>query len=261
MSLRSIRMQPSFAMPMKFLPWFGACLFSLVSCTTFEEPREEQPWSRFQQGSTVIGATTGWAFYQAKVKAVGQSGVLSGESGSDTATLRPNYGGGVKLHHMVTDNFALGGIVEYRSFDPESLRPLSARLIARDFETLHLILSSRYFFDDFDDRQRWRPVLGLDLSYIPEVDLGSVRVDYPSGSGLPDEHVNVVGSEFWSLSGLAGLNYQISDDVVFDIGMFYEYALTTADETVAFNHLGGASADMALRAQGLIVYVGLTYAF
>ncbi|MFT7667463.1 MAG: outer membrane protein W [Planctomycetota bacterium] len=233
----------------------------LTSCASASYPAAKEPWSEFGEGATVIGASTGWSFYQGKVKAAGKSGVLTGDSGSDTTTLTPNYGVALKMHHMLTDKFALGAIVEYRSFSPDSLKPLSATLTAEDFETLHLILSSRYFFDAFDTASRWRPLIGLDLSYVPEVDLGDVDVAYPASTSLPNERVSIVGSEYWGLGGLAGLQYLISENTLFDIGLFYEYALSTSDATVSFQSLGGAQADMALRAQGLIFYFGLSYSF
>lgn len=230
-------------------------------CLSINAPLEGDPWEQFGQGTTVIGASTGWAFYQGKAKAAGTSGVLTGDTGTDTAELEPNYGGAIKMHHMVTDHIALGGIVEYRSFDPESLMPLSATLTAEDFETWHFILSSRYFFDGLGATKSWRPFLGLDLSYIPEVALGSVNVDYPASSGIPDEQINVTGSDYWAIGGVAGFSYQVYDDLAFDVGAFYEYSLNTSDASVRFNNLGGATADMALRPQGLIFFMGLTYAF
>lgn len=239
-------------------------LLSFSSCSTVDKVKagpSTEPWENFKRGTTTIGASTGWAFYGAKAAAAGQSGVLEGDYGTDTTTLTPNYGGALTLRHMVTDNFALGGIVELRSFSPDSLAPLSATLTAEDFETYHFILTSRYFFDGFGETKRWRPFVGIDLSYVPEVDLGNVRVDYPAGSGLPSETVNIVGSEYWAIAGVLGLSYQMTDNVSFDVGGFYEYAITTGDASVEFESLGGAQADMALRPQGFIVFLGLTYAF
>lgn len=231
------------------------------SCRSINAPLEGPAWERFGEGATTMGVSTGWAFYEGKAKASGKSGVLTGDSGTDTATLDPNYGGAIKLHHMITDNVALGGIIEYRSFDPESLRPLTATLTAEDFETWHFIASTRYFFEGWGATRSWRPFLGVDLSYIPEVSLGNVDVDYPANTNLPNETVQVTGSDYWALGGVAGFSYMLYDDVAFDIGAFYEYALTTSDATVAFQNLGGAEAEMALRAQGLVFFVGLTYSF
>lgn len=236
-------------------------LLSFASCAAVESPLEAEPWSEFQEGKTVIGATTGWALFEAKARAVGKSGVLEGESGTDTSTLRPQYGGAVKMHHMITDHFGLGGIVELRSFNPEVLKPLSATLRAEDFETWHLVLSSRYYFSSFEDAVRWRPYVGLDLTYVPEVDLGQVNVDYPDGSGIPDEQVAAKGSEYWGLGGVVGFNYLVSDELILEFGAFYEYALTTSEDTVAFQNLGGAEAQLALRAQGVIAFLGLSYSF
>lgn len=248
--------------PRRTASFLAALACSLVaSCSSTSAPLAPEPWSEFEEGHTLLGATAGWGSVQGKVRAAGKSGILTGESGADTTDLTVNYMGAVRLHRMLTDNFALGGLVEARSFDPDSLRPLSATMSAEDFETLHFALSSRYFLDAFEGSSRWRPYFGLDLAYVPEVDLGSVDVTYSPGSGIPGEQVNISTSDFWTLTGVAGLHYLVSDDWVLEMGAQYEYALTTADSTVTFQNLGGAQADLSLRTQGLIAFFGLTYSF
>jgi hypothetical protein len=238
----------------KLSPILALTAAFLASCATLKS----EPYSEFGKGQTVVGASTGWAFYEAKAQAGGLSGVLEGRQGTDTTTLKPNYGGAIKLHHMVTDRIALGGIIELRSFDPDSLQPLDATLTASDFETIHLIASSRYFFDPFGPGRRWRPFAGLDLSYIPDVALGDVEVDY-SPSPIPTETINVTGSAYWSIGFVAGAQYLLRDHLTLDMGGFYEYSFTPSEATVAFENLGGAEAKMELFPRGLILFVGLTY--
>jgi outer membrane protein W len=232
-----------------------------AGCSTLNQPLASEPYEEFGEGTITLGGSTGWAFYGADAEAVGKSGVLTGETGTDSTTLTPNYGGALKLGYMVTDHVQLGGIVELRSFEPDPLSPLSATLSAGDFETWHFILSSRYFFDPMGDDRRWRPFAGIDLSYIPDVPLGSVKVDYPDSTGFPDEYKNVTGSDYWAIGAVAGMNYLLTDHLTLDMGAFYEYAINTSGATVAFDNLGGAEAEMALRPQGLIVFFGLSYAF
>lgn len=226
----------------------------LASCATLEH----EPYELFGKGKTVVGASTGWAVYEAKAEASGVSGFLQGKQGSDTAKLTPNFGGALKLHHMLSDRIALGGIIELRSFDPDSLQPLDAKLSSGDFETIHLIASSRYFFDPFGHERRLRPFLGLDLSYIPDVALGEVEVDY-SPSNLPKEYVNVTGSAYWAIGFVGGVQCLLRDHLTLDMGGFYEYSFTPSEATVAFQNLGGAEAKMELYPRGLILFVGLTY--
>lgn len=236
-------------------------LAALGSCSALGQPLTSEPYSEFGAGKTVLGASTGWAFYGAEATAAGTSGVLEGDSGSDTTTLTPNYGGAIKLGHMISDQVLIGGIVELRSFDPDPIAPLSATLTADDFETWHIILSTRYFFDAFGSSRRWRPFAGIDLSYIPDVSLGEVRVDYPDASMIPDEFKQVTGSDYWAIGAVGGVNYLITDHVTLDLGAFYEYSLTTSDASVSFDNLGGATADIAIRPQGLVLFAGLSYAF
>lgn len=227
------------------------------------QPLTTEPWENFGKGANTIGLSTGWAFYKADAHAVGKSGVLLGEEGTDDTVLTPEYGAGLTLRHLVTDKVALGLIVEYRSFSPESLQPLSAELTADSFQTWHFIASSRYYTDPISESGRWRGFAGIDLSYIPEVPLGDVTVEYKTGvtAGFPTETVNVTGSDYWALGAVLGTSYQISDSLAFDMSAFYEYAITTGNATVAFDGLGGAEAELGLRPQGLLFAFGLTYAF
>jgi len=241
----------------------GLCA-SCQGIKSINAPLEGPAWERFGEGTTTIGTSTGWAWVKGRAKAAGQTGVLQGESGTDTASLKPKLGAGVKLHHMLTDSFALGGIVEYRVLEPESLAPLSATLTADDFSTWNFLASARYFFDGWGETKSWRPFLGIDLSYVPGVNLGAVDVDYPAnddGDDIPNESVNVKGTDYWSIAPVVGFSYLVYDDLSFDMGAFYEYAITTSDASVSFQNLGGARADMALRPQGLLIFFGLTYAF
>lgn len=229
------------------------------SCASIDQTLTTGPWENFGKGATTIGASTGWAFYNADAHAVGKSGALLGEEGKDSTDLTPQYGAALSLRHLVTDRVALGAIVERRSFDPDSIAPLSATLTADKFETWHYILSARYYFDPFTESGRWRANLGFDLSYIPDVPLGDVTVEYPNG--FPTETVNVTGGDYWAVGGLVGVAYQLSDSWSWDLAAFYEYAITTGNATVAFDSLGGATAEMALRPQGLVFATGLSYAF
>ncbi len=240
----------------------AAALMTLASCASVTNfatsDLEHEPYSQFGKGAVTVGASTGWAFYEAKAEAGGLSGVLQGKQGSDTTKLTPNYGGALKLHYMVTDNLALGGILEYRSFAPETISPLDAALTAGDFETLHFIASSRYFLSPFGHEQRWRPFVGFDLSYVPEVPLGSVDVNY-APNPIPNERVNVTGSAYWAVGFVGGAQYLLSDNMTFDMGAFWEQAITPGEATVAFQNLGGAEAKLELWPRGLIVFFGLTY--
>lgn len=231
----------------------------LTSCASVNQPLTTEPWEEFGQGATTVGVSTGWAFYGADARAVGKSGALLGEEGKDSTDLQPIYGAALTVRHLVSDRVALGVIVERRSFEPDPIQPLTAKLTADSFDTWHYILTGRYYFDPFTESGRWRAFLGFDLSYIPEVPLGNVKVEYTNG--FPTETVNVTGSEYWAVGGVVGASYQLSDNWSWDIATFYEYAITTGNATVGFDSLGGAEAEMALRAQGLIVATGFTYAF
>ena len=93
------------------------------------------------------------------------------------------------------------------------------------------------------------------------IDTGVYGIFPQLGQNGVVEHNIISGIEDVAIGGVAGFNYLLTDHVTIDMGAFYEYALTTADASVAFDNLGGATADIAIRPQGLIVFMGLSYAF
>ncbi len=75
----------------------GAALLlasSLLGLGACQAPALQYPaWSQIGEGTTTVGASTGWAFYSAEMTAAGQTGVLTGETGTDNVDLTPRYGG------------------------------------------------------------------------------------------------------------------------------------------------------------------------
>jgi len=229
----------------------------LGSCASLEQ----EPWENFKQGTTMAGASTGWAVYEAKLDTAVVSGPFTGAADTATTDLAPNYGLALKAHHFVTDNLALGAIFEYRSFDPDPVTPIPAigsTLTAGDFETYHYIASSRYYFPAFSASKRWKPYAGLDLAYIPEVNLGSVAIDYHGAA--PNQSVNVKGNEYWTLGLVLGATYLLSDNMTLDLGAFYEHPLTTSDASVNMSN-AGTVANVEVSPRGLIGFVGFSYSF
>ena len=51
-----------------------------------------------------------------------------GAVGEDNTDLTPRYGLGLRYAYMMTDQLELGGILELRSFEPDPVAPLSAKL-------------------------------------------------------------------------------------------------------------------------------------
>ena len=238
----------------------AALLLALSSCTA-TELLEHDPWAETGAGHHLVGTSTGWAWYKATVSAKGKDGALAPggtpEVGEDDTDLEPNWGGALKYHYFLTDHLALGGIVELRSFDPDPVSPLSAELEPEDFQTIHLLASSRWFFDPIRGGKRWKPFLGLDLGFIPSVDLGQVTVKYQGG--IPDETVEAEGSSYWTIAPVGGFSYWLAPGMTLDIGAFYEWPLTASEDTVRFENLGGAKADVKVEPEGWIGFVGLSW--
>jgi hypothetical protein len=232
------------------------------ACVTPPE-LEHEPWSQIGKGTTYFGASSGWAFYGADVSAKGRSGVLAPggvpDTGSDSVDLIPRYGFALKGSHFITDNIALGGIFEYRSFDPDTVQPLSAELAPAPFETMHFLLSSRYFFPPLEEHPRLKPFVGLDIGYIPDVKFDEILVTYPAATGIPRDKVSATGSEYWTIAPVVGGTFLWKDNVTIDFGTFYEFPLTESEDTVAFPNLGGSEATVRVEPEGLILFAGMSF--
>ena len=238
----------------------GAVL-ALTSCQALQD----EPWARVRKGTKTVGLSTGWAIYSAEVEAEGKNGVLAPagipETGTDDTDLTARYGGALKTNYYLTDRFSIGGIVEFRSFDADPVSPLTAELEPDTFETLHFLLSARYWPDPIGETRRWRPFVGLDLGYIPNVEFDNVQVTYEASSGLPPETVQLEGEAYWTLAPVVGMSYLLRDNLSLELGGFYEFAFTPSEETLTLANLGGAQADVEVWPEGFIFFAGLTYYF
>ncbi len=227
-------------------------------------------------GKHVLGASTGWAFVEADVDLENGTGPLANpllggtDVGSSTTDLDPVFGMGIKYYHYLTNNWLVGAIYEYRIFDPESTRPLSADVDIDDFGTHHFILDGRYQFDPVDRAKRLRPFVGVQLGYVPGIDADG-KVSYgPVGSlGLPatTEDINLDGDHFFTLGFTAGASYLIREGVTFDFGGFYEYALNPTEDELVLNPYstppldGESRYDGELLESGLYLTAGLSWIF
>ncbi len=244
-------------------------LLLAASCASplqhFSEPLTAPAWSDKGEGTRSLGTSSGWAFYGAEIEAEGVSGALVDEgvpdTGTDNTDLAPRYGGAIKYGYSVTDSLSLGFMAEVRNFEADPIAPLTATLTAKPFSTYHLLLTSRYHLAPFGHEDRWRPFFGVDLGYIPGVDFGSVDVAYPAETGIPSEVVDIKASSYWSMGAVGGASYLLRDNLSFDMGAFYEWALTPGEKRLKLENLGGAEADIEVWPGGLLVFFGLTWFF
>jgi opacity protein-like surface antigen len=253
-------------------PLRAASILGLVlaaSCASplqhFSEPLSAPAWSDKGEGTRSVGFSSGWAYYGAEIEAEGVSGALVDEgvpqTGTDTMDFSPRYGGAVKYDYSVTDSLSLGLRAEVRNFEADPISALSATLTADPFSTYHLVATSRYHLEPFGHENRWRPFVGLDLGYIPGVDLGSVAVDYPAETGIPSEAGEIKASSYLSMAVGGGASYLLRDNLSFDMGAFYEWAFTPGKERLKLANLGGAEADIEVWPGGFLVFFGLTWFF
>ena len=245
---------------MKSFPVLLGCLtLGLASCQSLNH----DAWSQVGKGSNELVVSSGWSVYEAKVDVEGQSGALTGETGSDSTDLEPNFGMGLRYSHFVTDNWSVGLLLEYRSFDADPVMPIAAELDADDYESTHIILANRWYGSPFGEEDRWRPVAGIDVGFIPEIELDAT-VNY--GPGLSEE-ISVEGDSYWTVGALLGLTCLLTDNMAASFGIFYEFPLDSSDDSVVLNvpvpgvGIVPSQLDAEVYPDGFIGFVGLSYYF
>lgn len=248
---------------------------AFVSCASLTD--NSVSWPDDMTGRHVVGASSGWAFVEADVDLSNGTGPLADpifggtDVGSSTTDLDPVFGLGLKYFHYLTNNWMIGLIYEHRIFDPESTRPLSADLDIDDFGTNHIILDLRYQFDAMGKNRRFRPFVAVELGYVPEVRAdGEARYEAipPLGITPTREDVSLKGDGFMTLGFVAGGSWLLRENLTFDFGAFYEFALDPTEDTITLNPFPNnpplnqpSTYDGELLESGLYLSAGLSWAF
>lgn len=242
-------------MQAKLLPLLTTLI--LASCVNLTPPPlQREAWAGVGEGTTSYGVSSSWAFYDAEFQAAGTGGVLAGQSGVDTTDLTPRYGAGFKASHYFTDHVSVGLTAEVRSFEAGPVTPLAATLTVDSFETYHLQISGRYWLDPRGDQNRLRPFIGCDIGYVPDVNFGAVRVDYPT---FPSEDIQIDSESYYTMAAVIGASYLWNDHMSVDFGAFYEFPLTPGEAEMSFSNLAGATADVEVAPEGIVCFFGLSF--
>lgn len=235
--------------------WTLLIALSSASCASLER----EPWAKTKQGEHSLGLITGTTAYEADVSVSALDGPIAGASDSTETTLEPQFGVQLEYGYFIADDVSIGAIVGMRRFDPDSVELLGAGFDPDAFNTTHLFLSSRWFLPTFGEEQRWRPYVGLDLGYVPEVNFDA-RVDY--GGGFTQD-LEYDGDAYWKLAFRAALACLLTDRLSFEIGSQYELPLDSSDATITLDIPGAGSSNVAgeIEPQGFVFFLGLSYGF
>lgn len=223
------------------------------ACATLEE----EPWARSSAGHHQLSLLTGTTAYRADVDATGLDGPLTGLSDSDETTLDPKFGVQGEYVYHVTDAIGLGAGAGARIFDPTGLELFGAGMDAHEFTSTHLFLLSRYYLPAFGEEQRWRPYLGLDLGYVPDVSFDAT-IDY--GGGFTEEF-HYDGDSYWSLGFRGAIACLLTDALSLELGTFYELPLDTSDAIFTANVPGAGPSDVAgeVSPSGFVFFLALSW--
>jgi hypothetical protein len=227
------------------------------------QPEEPALWPSVE-GRHTLGGSTGWAWYEGDVELTDTSGTPDLGTGQDDTDLDPIAGGALKYNYFLTENFALGAVFEFRSFDPNSVQPLASEIFPDEYSSIHYLLSTRVYSDPLKRAPRVKLFGGLDLGYVDGIELDATVVYSPSFQ----ERITLEGDEFFTLGAVGGMSLWIGDwigcDASFELGGFYEWALDPTEDTITLNIPsggGGTNANLVdgeVTPGGWIVFAGLT---
>lgn len=228
---------------------------SSASCATLER----EPWAKTGQGEHSLTLLTGTTVYEADVEVSGLDGPIAGATDSAETTLDPEFGMQLEYGYFLVDDISIGAIAGVRRFDPDSVELLGVDFDPDAFTTSHFFLASRWFLPAFGDEQRWRPYVGLDLGYVPEVSFDA-RVDY--GGGFTQE-VEYDGDAYWKVVFRAALACLLTDRLSVEVGSQYELPLDSSDATITLDIPGAGSSNVAgeIEPAGFVLFVALSYGF
>jgi hypothetical protein len=243
-------------------PTAGALLAALAcSCSSLGGRLDHEPWSQAGQGTHALGASTGWAVYEAQITLDDQSGSPVQGTGTSTADLPPIALGALSYSYFVTDGVSLGARFEARSFDPDPSAPLDSSIDPDEYDSYHYLLTARFWSEPLGESRRWRYFGGLDINYTAGIDFDATVIYAP---GII-ERVALAGDSLLSINPVFGGSYLLADRLSLDIGAFFELPLSTSDDDLTLNvpnGLGGSepnSVAAQVEPKGLIVFLGLTY--
>ena len=234
------------------------CLFVAV-CAASCASLEREPWAKTKSGEHSLTLLTGTTAYEAEIDVTAEDGPIAGLSDSAESTLDPEFGVQLEYGYFVADDFSLGAAAGARRFDPDSVELFGAGFDGDSFWTTHLYLTSRYFLPAFGDEERWRVYLGLDLGYVPAVDLDAT-VDY--GGGFTQD-VSYEGDAFWQVAMRAAIACLLTDRLSVELGSQYEIPLDSSDDTITLDIPGAGTSNVAseILPEGFVFFLALTYGF
>lgn len=218
-------------------------------------------WVGQGAGTHTLGLSTGWGMFEGEVALEDKSGSPDLGSGTDDTDLTPIAGGAAKYNYWVTDNFTLGGIVEFRSFEADPVAPLASTISPDEYTSIHYLISTRWFTNPLEANPRIKLFGGIDLGYIDGISLDATVQYSPSFQ----ERVTLEGDEFWTIAPVVGASFWLTDELSVELGGFYEFALDSTDDDLILNiPQGGGGTDANLVSgevtpEGFVLFLGLTY--
>lgn len=224
-------------------------------------PLEEEPWHYSKPGTHILGAGAGYGWADFDIEIEGTGGFLDGRSGADGGDLRPKAGGALRYQYIVNDNLRLGAALEVRRVKPDKVAPLGIGAIlptfAGDrFTVYHLMFQPRWYFEPFGETRRWRMFTGIDLAWLPGVDIDG---DVVYGGGVT-EPLSFRGDDYFTLAPVVGCSYLLTDRWTFDFGALYEFPLGTSEDELPLL-IVNSQVSSEVAHEGLILFWTFSYSF
>ena len=240
---------PAFALSLG--PW-GLCLAG--ACRA---PLREEPWAVSRAGSFGVLARAGvWSDYETR-------GTFEFDANFGdpfvhlTTDLEGRYGGVLGVEYFVLDDVSVLAGYDRRSFEPAEREGL----LFDDIDVEEIFLGARALLPwRFLPQGRLRTFVGGKFGYVPKTEL---EMEFDTGlPGFENPRFAFDGSSSWNFGLSGGLLYQITDHLVGEVSLLYEWPLSSTRDQVEVDFLGFPIVlDSELESRGLIALVGLTWYF
>lgn len=157
---------------------------------------------------------------------------------NDTGRLEGRAGGAVRVERFFGPDWSAAALAELRLFDVKNLAPFGSDLplTVETIDAWQFALQVKRHFAAHPDHPRYRPWIGFELQYLPDVS-GDVVLDL-SGFGSSNLEIESRGEPFLVGALQVGVTAHVTERLLFDIGLAYEHALTPLDADLSFEIAG-----------------------
>lgn len=238
-------------------------------------PPQQEPWQSSRAGNigplVALGVGSGYRV-DSKIEVLDPNFPV--EPTELSGDLKGVFGGALGLEWYFVDDLSLFGGAEYRVFDPElddDVFEFGRISELEYFLGLRYLLPVRWL-----PSERLRPFVQTKLAFVPSIDFDlTTHFDLPDPLSDIDLLSAFRGSSYFTLGAGGGLAYELQENLIARLGIFYEWSLADTTDVVPTERSGSTGdptlddfldgvfedlqLDVELEPRGWVAYLGFSY--